>query len=394
MNSNKAIFPAGREKTSVGSWNAFCAAMAAMVVSVVLPRREGGRPFNILAVLSAKIIRAFCRPPRNGFVSSLVAGLLFICVIFNTLPAAAQSNAEVSPATEATPSAFTTFRDCPNCPEMVTLPGGTFEMGLSDEDAGRLAVPLNFLVSLRPKHRVSVKAFAIGKYTVTRDEFASFARETGFVSHGCEVYDGRTWINSGSNNWLDPGFDQTGRHPVVCVSWNDAQAFLSWLNTKIGQVAGKRNGGRYRLPTEAEWEYAVRAGTVTSRYWGDDPSAQCVNVNGADQAEKLAFPDKTTVAPCDDGFVRTAPVGTFRPNPWGLFDMLGNVEQWVDDCGHHDYSGAPSDGSAWAAEDCREHVARGGAWVTPPQLITSYDRISFPPDKRSGAFGFRVVKIE
>lgn len=324
---------------------------------------------------------------------SFYGAVLFICTLFAACPAAAQSDGEALSRAEGA-SAFTAFHDCPNCPEMVMLPGGSFEMGLSDEDAKRLAVPLNFATPLRPRHRVVVKPFAIGKFTVTKDEFAAFASEAGYRLHGCEVYDGYSWINSGSNNWLAPGFEQTGRHPVVCVSWDDAQAFVSWLNAKIRQDAvGKSHGGRYRLPTEAEWEYAVRAGTATLRYWGDDPSMQCVYANGADAAAKLTFPG-LTAAQCNDGFVRTAPVGTFRPNPWGLFDMLGNVFQWVEDCWHHDYSGAPSDGAAWTAEDCRQHTARGGAWVTPQELITSYARIKFLSDKRIGDLCFRVVKSE
>ena len=347
-----------------------------------------GRPwqFKLCPSISGTILDA-------ALIFCLAVMLLIICSLFDLGPAVAQLNEE-APKAEPAP-AVSTFRDCQNCPEMLTLPAGTFEMGLSDEDAKRLAVPLNFAISLRPRHRVSIKAFAIGKYTVTKDEFAAFARETGFHSHGCEVYDGHTWIGGGGNNWLVPGYDQTGRDPVVCVSWDDAQAFVFWLNEKIGKqtVNNHQNGWHYRLPSEAEWEYAARAGTGTSRYWGDDSSAQCLYANGADLTAKLLFPN-LPAALCDDKFVRTAPVGTFRPNSWGLFDMLGNVFQWVEDCWHHDYFGAPSDGTAWTSRDCRQHTARGGAWVTPPEFITTYGRIKFPPDKRVGDFGFRVVKAE
>ena len=281
-----------------------------------------------------------------------------------------------------------TFRDCPNCPEMVPLPTGEFLMGSTGEELVRTGAPNKYwFISQRPKHPVSIKSFAIGKYAVTRGEFAAFVRETGYDSKGCQTYQENTWKQSEANDWRSPGFEQTDRHPVVCVSWDDAQRYVSWLNGNVGE----HGDGPYRLPSEAEWEYAARAGTTTERFWGDDESRQCEYANGGDQTAKERYPGLTT-ATCRDGYIWTAPVGSFRPNPWGLYDMLGNVAQWTEDCWNNDYSGAPSDGSAWKSGNCGGRVARGGAWVTLPFGLRSTVRHNLNQDIRSGYAGFRVAK--
>ena len=241
------------------------------------------------------------------------------------------------------------FRDCPTCPALVVVPAGEFLMGSdrrddeSDDDE-------------RPRHRVRVERFALGVHEVTKDEYGAFVAATGRGS-GDRCYsmdgDGR-WDWREEASWRSPGYSQAGDHPVVCVNWEDAQAYAAWLSAQTGRA--------YRLPSEAEWEYAARAGTTTRRYWGDDPDEQCAYGNGADRTAKRRF-GGWTVADCTDGALWTAPVGAFLANPFGLHDMLGNVWEWVEDCWHGDYEDAPRDGSAWTrGDDCGRRVLRGGSW--------------------------------
>ncbi len=305
--------------------------------------------------------------------------------------------AVAEPGTQAAMQAGQTFRDCPNCPEMLVLPAGEFQMGATGEELVLAGAPNKYwFKSQQVKHPVSVGSFAIGRYAVTRGEFAAFVRETGYDPTGCGIYQENTWRQSETNNWRNPGFDQTDRHPVVCVSWEDAQRYVSWLNGKAaGRGSASKGGdGPYRLPSEAEWEYAARAGTTSARFWGDDISTQCDFANGGDLTTKDRYPGWPAPAPptCRDGYVWTAPVGSFRPNPWGLYDMLGNVEQWVEDCWNLNYSGAPSDGSAWRSGSCEERVSRGGGWVTPPLLLMVSMRGNLNKDVRFGYVGFRVAR--
>jgi formylglycine-generating enzyme required for sulfatase activity len=171
---------------------------------------------------------------------------------------------------------------------------------------------------------------------------------------------------------------------VACVSWRDARDFAGWLSKKTGQ--------KYRLPTESEWEYAARAGSTTTRPWKDHIESACTNANVADQAAGQQYPG-WKVHPCSDGYVYTAPVGSFQPNAFGLYDMLGNVFEWVLDCWHPDYRGAPTDGSAWgAAADCTQHDLRGGSWFTAPALVSTSARNRFDETYRSNSIGFRLVR--
>jgi formylglycine-generating enzyme required for sulfatase activity len=151
------------------------------------------------------------------------------------------------------------------------------------------------------------------------------------------------------------------------VNWEDAKAYAAWLSTMTGKT--------YRLLTEAEWEYAARAGTMTAYYWGDDVgkgNANCIGCGSRWDGQ------------------RASPVGSFKPNAFGLYDMAGNVWQWVEDCYHDDYSGVPTDGSAWAAGDCSSRMIRGGTWNGNPRLLRSADRIGSAPGNRSAILGFRL----
>ena len=241
------------------------------------------------------------------------------------------------------------FRDCPSCPELVAVPAGTFRMGSGPDDDEALDRE-------RPRHRVRVGRFALGRYEVTRREYRAFAEATG-----------------ADDSWRDPGFAQGDRHPVVNVSWRDAQAYVQWLSRETGE--------RYRLPSEAEWEYAARGGTTTRRHWGDSSSSQCGYANG-------------TVASCDDGAARTAPVGSYAPNAFGLSDVLGNVWEWTDDCWHENYAGEPpDDGRAWTrAGDCGRRVLRGGSWYNLPRSLRSAARPWNLAGTRDAFTGFRVAR--
>jgi formylglycine-generating enzyme required for sulfatase activity len=280
----------------------------------------------------------------------------------------------------------TVFRDCAQCPEMVMLPGGNAMIGIEDAEDEREGTPSGFRGRARPQHAVSIRPFALGKYEVTRAEFSEFIAETGHVvDKGCAVYDGSKWVKDPQRTWRDPGFAQTDRDPVVCASWDDAMAYVTWLARKTGK--------RYRLPSEAEWEYAARSGVSAARYWGNDSARACEFGNVADRSAKDQF-GAWTVHDCKDGQVRTAAVGAFRPNGFGLHDMLGNVWEWPQDCWNANYGGAPSDGRAWEDHECNRRVLRGGSWGDNPWSVRVGFRGRNSQGYRSDTAGFRVARGE
>ena len=227
------------------------------------------------------------------------------------------------------------LRDCEVCPELVVVPAGEFRMGSPSHEAGRAD-------SEGPVHDVTLgEPLAVGVYEVTREEFGHFVKETGrSTAEECWTYKGGKWKKRSGQSWKKPGFRQGKREPVVCVNRDDVKAYVGWLSRKTGQG--------YRLLSESEWEYAARGGTRMSRYWGDGDTGQCRHANGADKALKKRHRGwKWKVASCDDGHAYTAAVGSHLPNGFGLHDMLGNVWEWVEDCWHTSYQGAPTDGSAW-----------------------------------------------
>jgi formylglycine-generating enzyme required for sulfatase activity/predicted Ser/Thr protein kinase len=277
----------------------------------------------------------------------------------------------------AIPTQGEVFRDCPTCPLMKALPPGQFQQGAAPSRADAAALEL-------PQHRVSIAyPLGMGVYEITVGEFKEFADATQHKSAGCQMYNG-AWQDSSGLNWNNAGYTQTATHPVACVSWRDARDFAAWLSKKTDQ--------KYRLPSDSEWEYAARAGSVASRPWKDSIASACTDANVADQSAAQQYPG-WKVHPCSDGYVYTAPVGSFQPNAFGLYDMLGNVFEWVLDCWHPDYHGAPTDGSAWRNNgDCSQRGMRGGSWFTAPPLVSASGRNRFEETYRSNSVGFRLVR--
>jgi formylglycine-generating enzyme required for sulfatase activity len=245
----------------------------------------------------------------------------------------------ILPAGAQVPEAGEVFRDCPDCGELVVVPSGDVEIGSND-------TPYE-----KPIHKVTIaKPFAIGRREVSFAEW-----DTCVAEGGCKHRpDDRGWGR--------------GANPVIDVSWDDAQAFITWLSQKTQK--------RYRLPSEAEWEYAARAGTVTGFWWG-----RAVGANNANCEDCSPTPVRKSVAG-----------GTFRPNGFGLYDTAGNAAEWVEDCWNDTYRGAPNNGTAWTQGQCRQRVLRGGSFSSRSPMIRSAARFRYDRDVRYYANGFRVAR--
>ena len=229
--------------------------------------------------------------------------------------------------------------DAPFAPVMTVVPAGEFTMG---SPAGE-----QFRLPNEQQHRVRVGyPLAFSKYNVTRGEFARFVADTGYEAKGCNREGGEGMGYDPDGDWRTPGFDQADDHPVTCINYHDASAYAAWLSDKTGE--------RYRLPSEAEWEHAMRGGTSTAYYWGQTWEPGHANVDGQ---------------PGQPGGRMTTPGGTFPPNPFGLYDMAGNVWVWLADCYNASYNGAPTDGSAWMSGNCAMRVRRSGSWFNIEQTI-------------------------
>ena len=277
------------------------------------------------------------------------------------------------------------YRDCAECPEMIRIPAGRFVMGAApgEEDRENLADP--FRGRSAPPRAVTVRAFSVGRFEVTRGEYRMFAEATARAHDGCFAWHASGFELDRSKDWRDPGFAQDDRHPVICVSWEDATAYARWLAARTGRP--------YRLLSEAEWEYAARAGTTTSRYWGDDAASACAHANGADRTTAAQVPGATawSSTACDDRHAHTAPVGILRANAFGLHDMLGNAGEWTQDCWNGNYASAPTDGSATITGDCALRAVRGGSWDDAPAGLRAAYRVGSPTTVRLYSRGFRVA---
>jgi len=300
-------------------------------------------------------------------------------------PAPAETPQPAPTVASATPPQ--TFRDCANCPEMVVVPAGTFQMGAPPGENERFNVSVNEANHDQPQHQVTfAKPFALAKFEVTRAEFAAFVAGANFhPKPGCQNFANGTWQAQPEANWDSPGFAQTDRDPVVCMNQIEIGAYLTWLRHTTGK--------NYRLPTEAEFEYAARGGTTTAYYWGNDLKEACAYENLGDKTfgERYSI-NLGTVIPCTDGFADTAPVGSFKPNPFGLYDMLGNIFEVSADCWNENYAGAPSDGSAWTTGDCAKIVVRKGAYsVTRTWVFRAANRFWQTDVVKRNRVGFRVA---
>jgi formylglycine-generating enzyme required for sulfatase activity/catechol 2,3-dioxygenase-like lactoylglutathione lyase family enzyme len=300
--------------------------------------------------------------------------LLLLALMFSA-PAFAQESALKSGSV---------VKDCPTCPDIVVVPAGEFMIG-STADAPDVDVSRGET----PQARIKIaKGFLLGRYEVTVGQYREFVRETGYQppKKACRVWDNE-FVDKADATWENPyqPAKPEPNHPVGCVSWNDAQAFINWLSKKTGKA--------YRLPSTAEWEYAARAGTTTSRFWGDSTEDACEYANTYDISAKEKYPFTFNFSPCRDGYPEQAPVGKFKPNAFGLYDMIGNVWEWTADCYAGSHQGRPKDGKAWVWEGtCENRETRGGAWMSAPER----NRIAWPgrdpADRRLNYFGFRIAR--
>ena len=261
------------------------------------------------------------------------------------------------PALSVKPASGQSFRDrladgqpCPLCPEMVVAPAGTFTMGSPPgeryRDPGEVQVPVTI-----------TRPFAVGKFAVTFDQW-----DACVTDGGCNRYQPR-----------DQGWGR-GNRPVINVSWDDAKAYAAWLSGKTGKT--------YRLLSETEREYVTRAGTTTPFWWGSSITPRQANYNG-----------NFTYGGANGEFRReTVPADSFKANPWGLFNVHGNVEEWTEDCWNDSNQGNPGNGSARATGDCSWRVARGGSWFFPPRLLRAASRVKSTTDHRDNAIGFRLAR--
>ncbi len=277
------------------------------------------------------------------------------------------------------------YRDCDDCPEMVVVPSGSFVMGAPGVRAGtgvaaaeRGAVPIRI-----------ARPFALARHEVTRAEYQRFIQDSGHEPQsGCVTWDDarQRFMLDLRRSWVDPARPAAPEpsHPVSCVSWRDAHAYVQWL--------ARRTGKPYRLPSEAEWEYAARAGTTSAAFWGDAMADGCGYANLYDQMAASRHALGWRPAACSDGAADVAPVGARGANAFGLVDMLGNVAEWVEDCATGSYVGRPKDGRAWVwLGGCRERVLRGGSWASDPSRARSAARDAAEEQQRSDHVGFRVA---
>lgn len=284
--------------------------------------------------------------------------------------------AALSPQEECALKPKDVFKECDLCPEMVVLPAKPFLMGSSRDEEREFTEE-------RPQHTVTIaRPFAVGRFEVTVDEFSAFVRATAHRV-GPRCMEGGRFDELSGRSWQSPGYPQSVSHPVSCMSWHDAKAYVAWL--------AKTTGKTYRLLSEAEWEYAARADTGTPYHFGT-PDKLCAYGNGVDMTAKQANPGWSVLSTCTDGHVHAAPVGQFAPNDFGLHDMHGNVWEWTEDCWNETYDRAPSNGSAWLAGNCTRRVLRGGSWSNNARFLRAAYRHHAPQGDHSNNYGFRIAR--
>jgi formylglycine-generating enzyme required for sulfatase activity len=324
------------------------------------------------------MIRATTRhPERFAMLRRLTSMFLVLCLAAG---AHARDGVQARDATAVQLPAGAQFRECSDCPAMLVVPPGSVQMGFDGGEPDRYEGPV---------HSVRIRrAFAVGLYEITNAQYAAFVQATGHTHGvGCNVWvpDEHTIRKDDSLTWRDPGYGRPPRddEPVACVNWNDAQAYVAWLRQITGQ--------KYRLLSEAEWEYVARAGSAAAYPWGDDPEGACRYANVYDATAV----DPRTPWPatkCADGHVGVAPVGSLAPNALGLYDVIGNVWEWVEDCYAMPYPARPIDGSAQTRAGCDRHGVRGGSWRTDVRRQRPAFRGRDEPTLNSNIFGLRVAR--
>ncbi len=282
----------------------------------------------------------------------------------------------------------TEYRECDVCPVMVTIPAGEFDMGSPEDNPSiepRTGKPIR---NESPQHRVRfAESFDIGKYEVTVAEYGAFIRESGYKpAEGCIDFSPPDPLAAKPDvDWSKPGYEQTGDMPVVCIGQTDATAYAAWLREKTGS--------NYRLPSEAEWEYAARGGETSRQLWGDDVARSCEYANLRTELRPSDKVPEGYEPECTDDYRLPSPVGSFAPNGFGIHDVIGNVWEWVADCSHENYEGAPEDGSAWIdGGNCDLAMMRGGAYGGRPSRYSLAIRAGRPRQGNVVAVGFRVAK--
>jgi formylglycine-generating enzyme required for sulfatase activity len=289
--------------------------------------------------------------------------------------------------------------------ELRLIPAGEFKMGSAesadaaaaffDKTYGEVCgVQADSFKDEHPEHRVRIsKSFYLGTYHVTRGQYGQFIKGSAYKTDaekgddpGADAWDPekKTFRFGKGHTWRNAGFEQTDEHPVVNVTWNDAIAFCKWLSIKEGKT--------YRLPTEAEWEYACRAGTTTRYYSGDDPETLAKVANVADATAKARFPAWPCTINASDGYVFTSPVGQFKPNAFGLYDMHGNAWQWCADWYGADYYGKSPVDDPTGPDSGGGRVLRGGSWVNGPDVARSACRDRCMVGFRYNSAGFRLAR--
>lgn len=271
-------------------------------------------------------------------------------------------------------------------PTLVIIPKGSNTIGSNESEEGHRE-------NERPMRLITLKNnIAIGKTEVTVAEFKKFVTATAYVtsaesdsSKGCRTNQNGKWDWTPGTSWEYPGYEQEDSHPVVCVSWMDAMAYAKWLS--------KETGKSYALPSELTWEYATRAGTTSTRFWGDERACEYSNVSDFSRAAMHGLDiSSKNIFPCEDGNAYSATVASFKPNQFGLYDTIGNVWEWTIDCWNENYTNISEDGAARLDGNCNNHVYRGGSWGNLPTLVRAAKRLTDPSHYRYYNLGFRVSR--
>ena len=274
------------------------------------------------------------------------------------------------------------FKDCAHCPEMVVIPPGEFDMGFDGGEPDRYEGAV---------HHVKISApFALGRYELTTGEYREFVKATGHISGtDCNIATGADVNFVKGRDWQNPGYygrAAKANDPVVCVNWLDVRAYVDWL--------AKRTGKPYRLISESEWEYAARAGSYTPYPWGEAADQGCITANIYDRTAAKALKLKVPPADCTDGSAAMAAVGSRKPNPFGLYDIIGNAWEWLEDCYAVPYAAdVPVDGKPYEAPGtCERRVVRGGGWSSGTFRDRSSWRGRDKVDLVTYLFGTRIAR--